>query len=1045
MDKYEYKVRADEIKALIAEGEYRSAVDIADTIDWRRVKSVMMLCTISDLYKINRRYEDSLNMLHLAYDRHPGGRTIVYSLCELSIKMGDIVQAVEYYKEFVRIAPKDSGRYILQYKLYEAQEVSLEERIAVLEELKKRDYREKWAHELAYLYHRIGLGTKCVEECDELILWFGEGKYVTKAMELKMLHQPLTPDQKEKYDNRFAEKPQEGTAEEQQTAAGETSESAEGTVSEAQGAALQAAPSRQNILNAPTIRIPSDEIDIQVKTVDVGQYNTLNLQRELAEEIKVVLEQEDFPLSGMEAQMENDDTESLDLPQVEEIDDGDTAEESVEEEIVEEASEVFFGETGEINRRTERDQSIRSAEDTFAQEEVVTEVFTGETGEIPVQQIREAVAAMTGTPRSDREVPVAAHISGAEEYVVEENLQEEPAEEKPVMTEDFLVDESEEPVDRTAAIVMEQMRRAAFSEPPKELADVLSMESDGQIRLVMPESGKLEKQITGQMNIEDILAEWERLKKQNEEKRAEDVRQRVLRHTGSMFTEFEASVRDGLLEQLENGESIEDTETFFGGGEDSPSPAATVVRTAFDDSDDQIMDLSEVEELSEIEEYEEPESSEALEQSETFFGVTAEIPVKLVEEMLREKAPDSEDDFFQEEVIEESAETAAEEAEEQPEAEPLQTAQEEVSLADAEHRAEEDAEESEKQPEERTEKETTKEKAEETEKEIGDEIEEETEKEIGDEIEEEIEEHIEKETEEEIEEKIEEKAEAQETADTEQKTEASEEKSSARPSAPRMIKEHVEQEKASVRTLTKEERELYGSFIQGRSSKEQLINAIDNLSMAAYTGNMVITGEEGMNTLTLAKNIIREIQMTDSNFSGKIAKISGDSFNRKSAAEVLGGLANGALIIQKASLMNQTTVNSLYKNLQRENPGIIVFMLDGKKAMNRLLGSYPKLKECFTARVDVEALSNDALVAFGKRYAREKEYSIDEMGMLALHTRISDMQTIDHAVTILEVKEIMDDAIASASRKTVGHFFDILTAKRYDDEDMIILREKDFM
>ncbi len=200
MDKYEYKIRAEEINALIAEGKFAEAVEIADTIDWRRVKSVMMLCKISDLYKINRRYPESRDILLLAYEKHPTGRLIVYSLCELSIKMEESVQAIEYYKEFVQIAPKDTGRYILQYRLYEAQDVSLEERIAVLEEFKKRDYREKWAYELAYLYHRIGLTTKCVEECDEMFLWFGEGKYVVKALELKKLHEPLNAEQQDKYD-----------------------------------------------------------------------------------------------------------------------------------------------------------------------------------------------------------------------------------------------------------------------------------------------------------------------------------------------------------------------------------------------------------------------------------------------------------------------------------------------------------------------------------------------------------------------------------------------------------------------------------------------------------------------------------------------------------------------------------------------------------------------------------------------------------------------------------------------------------------------------
>lgn len=198
----EYKIRADEIKALIGEGRYAEAVRIADTIDWKRVKSVSMLCTISDLYKINRRFEESRDVLLMAYDKHPTGRPIVYSLCELAIKMGEFVQAVEYYKEFVRIAPRDTGRYILQYKLYEAQEVSLEERIAVLEEFKKHDYRERWAYELAYLYHRVGLTTECVEECDEMFLWFGEGRYVMKALELKALHEPLSPEQQDRY-NRY--------------------------------------------------------------------------------------------------------------------------------------------------------------------------------------------------------------------------------------------------------------------------------------------------------------------------------------------------------------------------------------------------------------------------------------------------------------------------------------------------------------------------------------------------------------------------------------------------------------------------------------------------------------------------------------------------------------------------------------------------------------------------------------------------------------------------------------------------------------------------
>ncbi len=294
MDKYEYKIRAEEINALIAEGKFAEAVEIADTIDWRRVKSVMMLCKISDLYKINRRYPESRDILLLAYEKHPTGRLIVYSLCELSIKMEESVQAIEYYKEFVQIAPKDTGRYILQYRLYEAQDVSLEERIAVLEEFKKRDYREKWAYELAYLYHRIGLTTKCVEECDEMFLWFGEGKYVVKALELKKLHEPLNAEQQDKYDLWIQARETAGELYEEEEAGGNYRDTAsdDGHGAVETGYAGYAEEQEEVDEEIETGEMLTTELP-EVKTVDVGQYNTINLQMALAESMKEILDEEE--------------------------------------------------------------------------------------------------------------------------------------------------------------------------------------------------------------------------------------------------------------------------------------------------------------------------------------------------------------------------------------------------------------------------------------------------------------------------------------------------------------------------------------------------------------------------------------------------------------------------------------------------------------------------------------------------------------------------------------------------------------------------------
>ncbi len=286
MDKAEYRIATEHIKKLISQGEYAEAARIADTIDWRRVKSVMMLCTVSDLYKVNRRYEDARELLYIAYERNPGSRTILYSLCDLCIKLEEFVAAIEYYKSFVQVAPRDSGRFVLQYRLYQAQDVSIEERIEVLEQLKAEEYTEKWAYELAYLYHRIGFTMKCIEECDEIILWFGKGRYVYKAMELKMLHEPLTPSQQRIYDSRFdnVERAKDMTRVLPRIDSGENEMTDESMV---------------DVTDAPTVEIPQEYIeqelmpsadDIQVKTLDVAStYNTVNLQKELADSLREIL------------------------------------------------------------------------------------------------------------------------------------------------------------------------------------------------------------------------------------------------------------------------------------------------------------------------------------------------------------------------------------------------------------------------------------------------------------------------------------------------------------------------------------------------------------------------------------------------------------------------------------------------------------------------------------------------------------------------------------------------------------------------------------
>ncbi len=691
MDKYEYKIRSEEIKSLIAKGEYVDAAAIADTIDWRRVKSVMMLCTISDLYKINRRFEDARDMLLLAYDRHPGGRSIVYSLCELSIKMGEFVQAVEYYKEFVQVASKDSGRYVLQYKLYEAQDVSLEERIAVLEELKSKDYTEKWAYELAYLYHRIGLATKCVEECDELIVWFGEGKYVLKAMELKKLHEPLTADQQAKYNQmKGFSQPEETVAAERRAAA---------------------VPEEMGLAEAPTKELPGQDLDIQIKLMNVGQYDTINMQKELAENMKELwegpapeeiarTEEENIYAKAASEAVTEGDTVSEEAVVSEKTADADLKELSPEKQQMDSVTRAI------IAPLLNSDTDIIDLPDDEGEEEPVEpeetkveEVFFGETGELDV---------------------TATQIM---EEMKKENLGEDTSKDADTDTEAAQVKQQPVPA-------AEDMTKQHAEEKLTKFDNMLGMEYDGQISMVMPESEQIEKQITGQIRLEDVLVEWEKMKKNSEQKRMEAVRQRVLEQTGAMFTEFEAAARDGLLEQLEKGngsiglqlqasdtedsgedlvvlENDEDTEIDNSSENDEFAETAEnneFAETAENDEfvEEEAFEEAETEELVEIDEIQEPEGAEELYEAKEFVQIEEADEFAQTDEFEETDEFDEAEELTEIEEVEAFAEiNEAEESEETDEAEALEETEEfyEAEEVEGDEEPEEDEEsEEDKEP-----------------------------------------------------------------------------------------------------------------------------------------------------------------------------------------------------------------------------------------------------------------------------------------------------------------------------------------------------------
>ncbi len=1102
MDKYEYRVRAEEINALIEKREYGEAVKIADTIDWRRVKSVTMLCKVSELYKMNRRYEDSKEILLLAYDRQPGSRKIVYSLCELCIKLEELVLAIEYYKEFVQIAPKDTGRFILQYRLYEAQDVSLEERIAVLEEYKKRDYREKWAYELAYLYHRIGLATRCVEECDELILWFGEGKYVIKAMELKMLHVPLTPTQREKYDKRFQSSANayvvKNTEEEQTPSVKEEKESVQEEIKEP--VTMDTIPSMPIQIksvepsNAPTMRIPSksvnqeleleeqeeeeetqeqdfdpenisidmpviplaktpDDLDIHVKTMDMGEYNTINLQRELAKNLAKVMEQEDMEAS--------DATKALPVDSINDY-----------------TNVSISGESEEG-----KEYAIPSPIDTAITKEVVSEVV-------------KALGPIEHTePITEEDLLNSLREQEAVEALPEERLFQE-----------------------------EGIAQQAY----EESADTAE-----------PEEEMVDEQITGQLSFDDIMAEWEETRKANEAKRLEEMRQKVLKQTGPMFKDFDAAAKasvqadldliapslnvfneqeaeeepiinnpgylmdeetedsseyeNEIVEELESfstsyEESVREPETFTTGYEepvrDHDVSAAGYGQTIENQEAFQTgYEEQTVQEENLAAEYEkpavEPVTHPTLFNTAEIYGLEEKLLSSLAEQ--EEAADDGVEELeeIQEmQSVNEEPERSSFASVAEPEREnffvPFEEPEEESSFVPFKEPEEESSfvpfeepeEESSFVPFKEQEKESPFVPFEEPEKESSFVPFEESEEEspMGNDapvIEEVKEEPPRPGTHTEEFDKSLEKMVMDALAESEKKavsplkadtgfiiTDLSEEPEPQKVETPKISSATREKQKTLPirRSLTRDEKEMFGSIAQTKQVQEEVANAIDNISLSPCIGNVLVTGEKGTGTLTVAKNLVKVLSVHYDSFSGKVAKITGEILNSKSIESTLNNLSNGALIVEQAGKLDDMTLLSLGEYLKKKRDGgILVIMEDTKRELDNLLLKANMPRQFFDLRIDIAALDNNGLVNYGKEYANEKEYSIDDMGILALYTRISEMQTNDHAVTVDEVRGIVDEAIKNAERKNISHFMDVLLAKRYDDEDMIVLREKDFL
>lgn len=821
MDKYEYKVKLAQIEKLVAKRDFVTAAKIADGVDWRKVKSVTTLNMIADIYEANERLEDCYEILNMVYDRSPIGRRVVYRMTEVATKMHDFEEAIDLYKEFVKIAPHDLGRYILKYQIYRERGSSVTDQITILEEYKSHEYDERWSYELACLYEEAGQIDQCVEECDELILWFSEGEYVAKAMELKLKYQQLTASQKEKFEHRYDYMTEEAESIEEVTEM--PSEEAE-TVKEA---AIQEA--------AFTVSDENDDTP-KVSVINTNKFSTMNLQEELAKGLQMILAQEE------------------------------------EEQAAEEA-------------KPDTQEFIPVKEVVIPREE-------------PVEEPEPVVEAE----------PITEQPAAAEEPVKEESAAELPMEEVPVKEEKKVLSE-------TAEIKTELLKYAAIPQERK-MEEMLRTEEDGQITLAIGDEDVLEKQITGQMTIEEILEAWEAKKRRAREQmeKSGDKKEPVLYETGEItgllkdFIPRTPKDVQELIAEIE-AEPVIEAETIAG---QAPVVEATPV-------------VEEVPAVEELPAEEEPAIEEELEDDLPMDIDLADVLEAALEEPKKEEP-----------VKEEPAEE-------------VPVSQDTASMLDAIERA-------------------------------------------------------------------------------------------------------LAMEAAPVETagnyMTEEQEKIFAYFTSVEGMKKQLVNLLAEDPVYASqensnTGNLIITGHPGNGKTTLAIDIVKAFQKQRKTKGGKLAKVTGDGFNKKNPEDVVKKLGGGALIIERAGSMSLETVECLCDVMEGLTGGLLVILEDDAAEITALLERNQRFARKFNRSINIPIFSNDELVAFGKSYAEEQEYYFDEMAVLALYDCIGVRQTSDHVVNITEVKEFVDDAIAHADKKSKG-LFARLSKKRIDEDGNKLLLEEDF-
>ena len=1021
MDKYEYRVKTEQMLDHLEKKEYQKAMDIAESIDWRRVKNASMLNTVSEIYEYNGEFKKGRDILFLAFDRAPGSRKIVYRLGTLALKIKDIREATDCYEEFVKLAPKDPNQYILKYKILRTQGAALSDQIAALEEFKKAEYIEKWAYELAKLYDEAGMTAECLEECDDLILWFSEGKYVYLAMELKMKYKPLTPLQQEKYDSRpgaVKKQPEpvkqtESTLEE----VDDENEYDEGSEEEVQESTVQRIDDAQ-VQEIPPEPVPMQEefeIPEEAAQADVVPEEVVPEATAAVEETPMYREEE--PEASVETPEEHTSA-------IKQVVTGATLEEAlaqgvavasginIEEEAMKEREDEILANgqmmIDDILQKWEAKQ--KDHEEAIAKQKAKDEERLQkerEQARIRQEEERKEVERKAAEAEARRKAEEEARRK-AEEEAARKAAEEEAARKA---AEEEARRKAEEEAARKAA--EEEARRKAEEEAARKAAEEEARrkaEEEAARKAEEEAADEKESERNTQRIPDDIVRLMEEMESENEDSE-DEIYEEELEDGPGMDEDFIEGIEDELAGLDMNGSSFEE-----GDFDEADFEEEDLEGEDFDEGDFEEEDL-------EGEDFDEGDFEEEDFDEEDFDE--ADFEEEDLDEEELEEADFDEDDFediddeetdFDEGDFEEDMDEADFDEEEIDDDEELDFGEdlegEDFDEADFE---EEDLDEGDFDE--------------------GDFEEEDfDEEEIEDEDDtEELE--IEEPSEEEIQARIK-KSKGGVPFDTGFVVTGRYDLSAT-------------SEIGLKAGLTEEQKKLFSYFVPVRGMSEQIVEVLDNDRRAqregtSKTGNLLVIGRKGSGKTVLAVDIVKAIQKQRNLKQGKVAIVTGESLNKKELTNIIQKLRGGAIIIEHAGKLNSRTVKELNYLMEKKTGELLFVLEDQRKPLERLMTANPEFKKKFSSKLELPVFINDELVTFGQTYAKENGYKLDEMGILALYSRIDVMQREDHAVSVAEVKEIMDEAIAHSQKANVKHLARRVFGKGTDDSDRIILKEEDF-